>query len=813
MTFKNNKTLLLRRRILGLIISYLASGALLGVQAEEVIFNSDVLDLNDKKNIDLGQFSRGDFIMPGKYAMTVRINKMGIPDQMVPFYVPEKDPEGSEACISPELVKQFGLKEGIAKKITWWHDNECVVASSLPGMVVRGDLPSTTLYVNIPQAYLEYSDDNWDPPSRWDEGIPGILLDYNVNSQLQRQQKDGVKTANVSGNGVVGANLGAWRLRADWQARYNRQTGGRNHSSETDWDWSRYYAYRALPSLGAKLTFGENYLYSDIFDGFRFAGISLKTDDSMLPPNLRGYAPEVTGVARTNAKVVISQQGRVLKETQVASGPFRIQDLNDAVSGMLDVRVEEQDGTLQKFQVNTASIPYLTRPGMVRYKIASGRPSDMQHHTDGPLFTSGEFSWGINNGWSLYGGAVITGKEYNALSLGIGRDLLAFGAISFDATQSRAKLPHDGETLSGGSYRVNYSKRFDETDSQVTFAGYRFSQKNYMSMSDYLEARRSGIQTNNSKELYTVSLSQNFSDWRLSAFLTYNHQTYWDRPDNDRYEMTLSKIFDLWKFRDISLSLTAFRNKYYGANDDGAYVSLSIPFGQTGTLGYNSSWNKNDTTNQASYYDRINNNNNYQVNAGNSRSGARVGGSVNHTGNIADVYASVDYNENNYSALAMSLHGGFTGTTKGAALHPASIVGSTRMLLDTNGVSGIPIHGYGPTVTSNYFGTAVVSDVSNYYRSQVSIDVNNLPENAEAKNSVVTATLTEGAIGYRRFDIISGEKAMAIIKMADGTTPPFGAVVFNKEKQRVGIVGDDGNTYLTGINPDEKMTVNFNGKP
>ncbi|WP_039062213.1 fimbria/pilus outer membrane usher protein, partial [Shigella flexneri] len=73
----------------------------------------------------------------------------------------------------------------------------------------------------------------------------------------------------------------------------------------------------------------------------------------------QGYAPEVTGVARSNAKVVISQQGRVIYESQVAAGPFRIQELSSSVSGTLDVRVEEQDGRVQHFQVDTASIPYL----------------------------------------------------------------------------------------------------------------------------------------------------------------------------------------------------------------------------------------------------------------------------------------------------------------------------------------------------------------------------------------------------------------------------------------------------------------------
>ncbi|WP_337241544.1 fimbria/pilus outer membrane usher protein, partial [Proteus faecis] len=90
------------------------------------------------------------------------------------------------------------------------------------------------------------------------------------------------------------------------------------------------------------------------------------------------------GIAKTNAKVVISQQGRVLYETQVASGPFRIQDISSAVSGMLDVRVEEQDGSVQTFQVNTAHIPYLSRPGSVRYKFNGGKINTSTHEVDGP---------------------------------------------------------------------------------------------------------------------------------------------------------------------------------------------------------------------------------------------------------------------------------------------------------------------------------------------------------------------------------------------------------------------------------------------
>lgn len=103
------------------------------------------------------------------------------------------------------------------------------------------------------------------------------------------------------------------------------------------------------------------------------------------------------------------------------------------------MRVEEVDGSVQRFQVDTATIPYLTRPGQVRFKLAAGRPSDFQHKVNGPMFATGEFSWGVSNGWSLYGGG-LSGDDYTALSMGIGRDLMALGALSADMTQSRARL-------------------------------------------------------------------------------------------------------------------------------------------------------------------------------------------------------------------------------------------------------------------------------------------------------------------------------------------------------------------------------------
>ncbi|MBN0963094.1 fimbria/pilus outer membrane usher protein, partial [Pseudomonas aeruginosa] len=121
------------------------------------------------------------------------------------------------------------------------------------------------------------------------------------------------------------------------------------------------------------------------------------------------------------------------------------------------------------------------------------------------------------------------------------------------------------------------------------------------------------------------------------------------------------------------------------------------------------------------------------------------------------------------------MQGGLTLTSEGGAMHRSGMMGGTRMLIDTEGVPDVPVRGYGSTSRTNAWGKAVISDVNSYYRNKASIDLNQLGDNIEATVSVVQATLTEGAIGYRKFDVISGAKAMAAIKLADGSEPPFGA--------------------------------------
>lgn len=136
--------------------------------------------------------------------------------------------------------------------------------------------------------------------------------------------------------------------------------------------------------------------------------------------------------------------------------------------------------------------------------------------------------------------------------------------------------------------------------------------------------------------------------------------------------------------------------------------------------------------------------------------------------------------------------------------------GGTRLLVDTDGVGGVPVDG--GRVSTNRWGIGVVTDVSSYYRNITSVDLNRLPEDMEATRSVVESVLTEGAIGYREFEVLKGSRLFAVLRMADNSHPPFGASVTNAKGRELGMVADSGLAWLSGVNPGETLNVGWDGR-
>ncbi|KQN47253.1 fimbrial protein [Serratia sp. Leaf51] len=790
---------------------FLFSGCLISIKSFAVEFNVNFIDSADRNNVDLSRFQTANYIAPGEYLLDVVLNGRTLGDQSLIKYIPTDDSsvnnQNSRLCIPPSLVDKFDLTPAAREKLTLWHQGQCTSLDQQKEVTARYDQEKQTLNISIPQAWLTFHDENWVPPSQWDEGVNGALLDYNLlGSKYMPQQGD--SSTSVSSYGTTGFNLGPWRARADYQYSASRTSGSPANDKFT---WTQTYLFRALPSIGARLTAGQTYFNSDIFDSFRFIGASVNSDQRMLPPSLRGYAPQVTGIAKTNAKVSISQNGRVIYQTNVSPGPFVVQDLTEAVQGALDVKIEEENGSVTTYQVTTATIPFLTRKGQVRFKTAMGKPTTGNNNRVlQPGFYSGEMSWGALNDFSLYGGLISTTGNYQAQALGVGQNLQKLGAVSFDVTRSSATVPG---RQTGFSYRANYSKRFDSTGSQITFAGYRFTEKTFMSFSQYLDKVNGDGYSRDDKQTYTVTANQYLPWPAITLYLSATHKVYWNENPSNNYSVSVSKIFDIGRFTGISATFSASKLKYRDTDENQMFLSFSLPLSSGQQVSYDAQQDSQGGFSQtASYYNSQDPNNTWRVGAGGSSPDLQKGDGVfranyQHMSPYGQFGVNGSVKNNDYRSVNANWYGSMTATAAGAALHQSSAGSEPRMMVST-GVKGIPISD-GASVTNDY-GIAVVNGVSSYQTSDIRVDVNHLPDDVEVYSSVVSKTLTEGAIGFRKIRAIKGERLMAVIRLADGSHPPLGAsVTDNSSGFEAGLIGDGGLAYLAGVSGEKSLTVRW----
>ncbi|MDM3621353.1 fimbria/pilus outer membrane usher protein [Proteus mirabilis] len=776
-------------------------------------FNIDVLDAEDIQNIDMSQFSIAGYVPPGDYVLTVFVNgqRLGAPRDIT---VLEQKTQTQAICIPADLLDSIGLKESVKPKVTVYPNSQCLDLSVLKGMQTVIDLPTLSLKITIPQLWMEYRDPYWTPPALWEEGINGAFLDYSANVSIT-EEKEGDKRTYLSTNGTAGINLGVWRFRGDYSAIYQKKRGGRQSQEIHDFDFSRLYGFTSLKKLASILTIGENYFYSDVFESWQYSGISLESDDRMLPPKLVGYAPEITGVADTNAIVIVRSQNRVLLETTVPPGPFRIQTLDSGVRGILDITIREENGEEKKFSISTASLPYLTRPGRLIYKLVMGKTRYDGHHLTGKPVFSGEFSYGLSNAWSLYGGTQFN-SDYQATAIGIGRDLFSFGALSLDITQSFARFTD--KKIKGRSYRLNYAKSFDALRTDITFAGYRFAARDYRTLTQFMDQRRTGYDIRSPKENYQIYINKYFDNFNIS--LNYQYSTYWQDKPQTQYGLYASTNISIPMLsqQNANISLSATKTERdSGYQDDAINLYLTIPLYKGHSISFSESYSRIGKSNQYSHrasYSGYSDRDNYSLNVGYSHgeeidSQSSISGYYSRDFSQANLSANASYVPQQYRSVGASINSGITATTQGIALH-RSANGDTRLMIETPGVGDVPLDS--GVIKTNHFGLAVIPNVNSYRKSTVSINTSQLPENIETLESTTDITLTKGAIGYRSLSVMKGEKLFAIISLNDGKKPPFGASVRNADNRELGIVGEDGVTWLVGISSKEKLSVYWAGK-
>ncbi|CAM4298777.1 fimbria/pilus outer membrane usher protein [Serratia silvae] len=788
-----------------------------GVQARDY-FNPALLELDSPslRGADLAVFEEGKTQAPGKYRVDIYLNGEMYDTQDIDFSL-QSDSAGKislQPCLSSDMLEAMGVK--IASFPAIQATGQCIdLAQVIPSASATFRFNQQRLNVSIPQAALNTTARGYVAPEKWDQGIPALLVNYSFSGASNRTRNSKQKDSeSYYLNLRSGLNLGAWRLRN--YSTWNRSSGGQDH-----WNSINTYLQRDIVALKSQLILGDSSSPGEVFDSVSFRGGQLASDDEMLPDSMKGYAPTVRGIARSNAQVTIRQNGNVIYQSYVPPGAFEITDLYPtAGSGDLNVTVKEADGSEQNIVVAFAAVPVLQRQGRLKYSLTSGQYRSSNSYVDDTPFTQGTAIYGLPWGATLYGGMQAASK-FQSLAFGWGQNMGAIGAFSADVTQAWAK-PEYADKESGQSWRMRYGKNFTDSGTSFSLASYRYSTAGFYTLQETLDTYTGGRSSpNNSHKKSRAELLLNQRLWEGAGgvSLSLYNENYWN--DRRRTQSASVGYNNSWNGISYGLNYTYNKNAYDSrgdrlTNDDHIFAfNVNVPLSKwlpNTYATYNLNTSRNGSTSNAvglSGTALPNGNLSYSVSQGYTSQGTGAYGNsnLNYRGGLGRVNLGYGYNRSQ-QRLNYGLAGGILLHENGLTL--SQPMGDSAVLVRAPGAKGINISNQ-TGVSTDWRGYAVVPYGSAYRKNRISIDTTTLPDDVDMTLSSQTVIPTRGAIVRADFKPNIGQRVLMTLLMQGGAPVPFGATVTdsNGGDNNASIVGDAGQVFLSGMAGSGKLNVKW----
>lgn len=801
--------------MLGALTAWSAAPAFAAsTQLADVQFNSDFLMKPKGQSVDVSRFERGNPVPPGEYTVDLYVNGNWVGHDALRF-VARDGAASATPCLDKALIERLGLdfttlSDKGRGELAKAQAGECAsLAGLIDGASQTFDLSDLRLDLSIPQASLLRNPQGYVSPEFWDEGVTSATLGYNLNSF--RVNGAGAAASNTQTylglNG--GVNIGSWHFRQNsaltWQSN-----GPRTYQNIAT------YLQHDLPSIRSQLTLGDAFTDGAVFDSIGIRGVELASDDRMLPDSLRGYAPLIRGVAMTNARVSVTQNGNRLYETTVAPGAFEINDLYaTGYGGNLLVTVTEADGSQHSFSVPYASVAQLLRPGITRFNVAAGQLRDAQVSVRDNLLQA-SVQHGFNNVITGYAGTIVA-EGYLAGLLGAAVNT-PLGAVALDVTEARANI-RGALNTNGQSVRVSYSKLLPATDTNFTVAAYRYSSSGFWALRDAMLARsavaagQDPSAVDRQRNQVQLTMNQSFGNGWGNGYVVGSTLDYWNRGGTTtQFQIGYNNVLRaLGTNFSYNVSLSRQRDGLTGQMNNQFFASVSIPLG-TGqhapTLSTSFTHNSASGSSEQAMLNGsagVDNEFTYGVTA-NHAPGSSAGG-------VNGQYRSP------YATLAASASGGSgfsqmsAGVTGAIVAHPGGVtfandLGDTIGVVEAKDAKGARItNSSGVRVDS--FGYAVIPYLTPYSLNTVEIDPKGIPLDVEFRSTSQQVAPRANSVVMIHFGTVSGRAAVIAARLPNGAPLPFGASVYDAKGASVGAIGQNSRIFVRGVADEGALTVKW----
>ena len=772
---------------------------------------------------DLSAFEKGDGVPPGNYSTDIYINDTLM--QQSANVVFAKDAKGNIAPqFTAKMLMALGIKtDGLQGKQPQEPLSAVYFLQDItPGASSEFDLAKQRLDIAMPQIYIQKEARGYIPPEQWEQGINALLFNYNLTGNQSRQDA-GFNSANTFLNLQSGINVGPWRLRDNSIWSHNTSQNGKSFAQ---WQHVSMVVERNLADIKGKIRAGDTNTSGDLFDSVSTRGIQLMSDDNMLPDSQRGFAPTVRGIAQSNAKVTIRQNGYLIYQTYVPAGAFEINDLfPTAGSGDLEVTVTEMNGAETRYTMPYSTVPLMQRDGRFKYALSAGKFRGAGNRQDSPHFLQSDLAWGLPYDITLYGGTQLS-NNYRALAAGVGKNIGQLGAVSLDLTQANSVLA-DGSAHSGQSARFLYAKSFNTLGTSFQLMGYRYSTEGYYTLADTTYRTMQGYNAEPDpdyrpdfynlhtarKSKFQMSINQPIRGWG-AFYLSGAEQRYWHTDQKER--LFQAGYNGSWKGINYSLAWSYSDAPGQPASDRRVSVNLSTSLNtllglnerHNAWLTYNNSTDKNGSVAQSVGVSGTlleGNNLSYTVQQGQASHGDPGHGnaSLNYNGQYNNLDLGYGYDRH-----TQQINYGVSG---GVVVHDEGItfsqpLGTTNVLVAAPGAANVGVEN-NAGVKTDWRGYAVVPYASTYRRNRISLDTRSLGHDVDLENAITDVVPTEGALVKATFDTRVGARTLMTLTR-NGKPLPFGTILNNTEGSST-LIGDDGQAYLSGLKQEGTLEAQW----
>ncbi|VEA67479.1 Outer membrane usher protein fimD precursor [Serratia plymuthica] len=729
-------------------------------------------------------FATGAKFPMGKHRLEVTINGRNHGQHEVNI------DERGDWLYDPELAETLGLHVCAIKGRNNLLFNQCY-----PDSQVEKNIGNNQLELLVPQRYIRRQ------PDEYEFGGQALMLNYTAS------RFDNMNHSSDYAAVETGFNSHNWLFRhSGTYSKYDDKKSYTPYSS---------YLQRTFTDYDATLRLGRSSLSDSLYSGITLDGIQW-LPDSALSASRHSDVPPVEGIAESQAKVEIFQNGRLIYATMVQPGPFRLTDIPaqfDAVD--LDVSVTESNGGRKRFVVPYRDAAMSKNTGRSTYSLALGRIHHDDKSTETP-FVTGSFSLPWHKNQQLRSGSFLS-RHYQGAAAG-------YSLVDRHyRVSAQSQISHARQAKNGVKLQLNGAMSLTKN---VTFnAGYSVQSERYRDPAETLIRRQINTFEPLPGEDFPAYGKVQRQRQSYNSGLSWHHESAGSFSlgvtNVDYYQADSSqRLYGYWnkQFTPLTLGigLEKERNGHSRDSDTRVYATLSIPLGKTLRYAANTTNNgKRRSIGHSLSGQAMDNDLSYGLNVTQARSagGNTYSGNLRYLSPYTTLSGGYSQMPDNQRTSYYGASGSLVVDNSGLTLSPQQ-VGDTFGVLTVPGLSGVRVSTPGGTVkTYGKQGKAVIPQLRQYQSSLIKVDTSTLPAGTDIDNGARKMNLARGSVNHVKINAINTLRVMARITYADGNSPALGSVVRDERQNVAAFTDGQGNALIERQQPynanDKTATQRF----